>query len=78
LAVAELRRFTQHFGVAALFDTEAPAFRDGGLRYLSLDDDQAFDRLLADQKLLRLPLVRAGAQLSVGVDEQAWRRWATE
>ncbi len=42
-----------------------------------MDEDQAFERLMADQKLIRLPLVRAGAELSVGVDEKAWRRWTT-
>jgi len=42
-----------------------------------MDDDQAFDRLLANPKLIRLPLIRAGADLSVGIDEDAWRRWVS-
>lgn len=75
MAVAELRRFTQRFGAAALIDRESPRCREAGLAYLSMDDDEAFDRLLADQQLLRLPLARQGAQLSVGVDEDAWGTW---
>ena len=42
-----------------------------------MDDDQAFEKLLADPKLIRLPLIRAGADLSVGIDEAAWRRWVS-
>jgi arsenate reductase-like glutaredoxin family protein len=75
MAVAELRRFTQRFGANALFDSESVAYKDAGLGYLSMDEDQAFERLLADPKLIRLPLIRAGVDLSVGIDEAAWRRW---
>lgn len=75
MAIAELRRFTQRFGTNALFDTESVAYKDAGLSYLSMSEDQAFDRLLANPKLIRLPLVRAGADLSVGIDEAEWRRW---
>jgi arsenate reductase len=75
LAVAELRRFTQRFGSNALFDTESVAYMDAGLSYLSMSEDEAFDRLLANPKLIRLPLIRAGADLSVGTDEAEWRRW---
>jgi len=75
IAVAELRRFTQRFGANAMFDADSAAFRDAGLGYLSMDEDQAFERLIANPKLMRLPLIRAGADLSVGLDEAAWRRW---
>ncbi len=40
--------------------------------YLRLDDDQLMERLLADQRLLLLPLVRSGDVLSVGLDEAGW------
>ncbi len=75
LAVGELRRFAQRFGANALFDTESARYRELGLAYLSMDDDGAFERLIADQRLLRLPLIRGGDKLSVGVDEAAWRDW---
>jgi len=38
-----------------------------------LDDAELADRLLADQRLLRLPLVRAGSKVAVGRDEAGWR-----
>jgi arsenate reductase-like glutaredoxin family protein len=58
-----------------LFDAESKQYRDDGLGYLSMDEEAAFERLLADDRLLLLPLVRAGTQVSVGVDEAVWRRW---
>lgn len=75
MAAAELRRFSQRFGSSALIDTASRAYRDAGLVYLRVGDDELVERLLANQLLLRLPLVRAGNRLSVGFDESAWRAW---
>ena len=74
-APAELRRFSDRFGAAALVDREGRRYRDLGMAYMRLDDREIFDRLLEDPSLLRLPLVRYGQRLAVGVDEQAWRSW---
>lgn len=75
IAPAELRRFAQRFGASALVDTKSHTYRDSGMAYLSLDDDQILERLRADQRLLRLPLVRFGDVLSVGVATDDWRDW---
>jgi arsenate reductase-like glutaredoxin family protein len=75
MASAELRRFTDRFGAAALLDTAARAYRDAGLGYLTMSDEAAFEKLLRDQRLIRLPLVRAGDRLSVGSSETEWRAW---
>jgi len=37
------------------------------------NDDEVFDRLLADQRLIKLPLVRSGSATAAGVDEKAWK-----
>lgn len=74
-APTELRRFAQRLGARALLDPESRAFRDQGLGYLSMDDGEVLERLLADPRLLRLPLVRAGERFSAGPDEAAWRAW---
>jgi arsenate reductase (glutaredoxin) len=73
-----LRRFSQRFGALKLLDTESSAYSAGGLAYLRMSDAEAFERLLAEPRLLRLPLVRAGSQLSVGLDEESWTRWLQE
>lgn len=74
-APTELRRFAQRLGSRALLDTEAKAFREQGLGYLAMDDGEVLERLLADPRLLRLPLVRAGDRFSVGPAADTWKAW---
>jgi arsenate reductase-like glutaredoxin family protein len=75
MAPTELKRFTDRFGATNLFDTQSRLYRDAGLGYLSMSAHGAYERLLREQRLLRLPLVRAGNRLSVGPSESAWREW---
>lgn len=77
IAPAELRRFTERLGAAALLDTAAKAYRDGGLAYLRLDDAGIIERLMAEPRLLRLPLVRYGNDVTAGRDEATWKAWVT-
>jgi arsenate reductase-like glutaredoxin family protein len=58
-----------------LLDEESRAYRDAGLGYLRMTDDEIVERLLRDPRLLRLPLVRHGAEVAIGRDEATWRRW---
>jgi arsenate reductase-like glutaredoxin family protein len=76
IAPAELRRFVQRLGAAALLDTESRSYRDQGLRYLSTDEAGIVARLLADVRLLKLPLARHGPEVTAGRDETTWARWA--
>jgi arsenate reductase len=73
IAPGELRRFVDRFGARALADADGPSWRAAGMGYLRMDDAELVDRLLSDQRLLRLPLVRSGAVLCVGRDEAAWK-----
>lgn len=75
MAPTELRRFSDRFGAANLFDTAGRAYQDAGLAYLSMSDDAAYEKLLRHQRLIRMPLVRAGSRLSVGLSEDEWRGW---
>jgi arsenate reductase len=77
IAPAELRRFVERLGARALIDETSRAFRDAGLAYLRMDDDDIVARLLVDQSLLRLPLVRSGTEVSAGRAEATWRTWLT-
>jgi len=74
VAAGELRRFVERLGARALADTEGRAWRDAGLGYVRMDDAELVERLLTDQRLLRLPLVRVGAGVAAGRDEGAWKR----
>ena len=75
IAPAELQRFTQRLGAAALLDTTARSYRDAGLAHLSLDEAGIVARVRADPSLLRLPLARHGSEVAVGLDESSWARW---
>jgi arsenate reductase-like glutaredoxin family protein len=77
LAPAELRRFTERLGAAALLDTSGKAYRDGGLGYMRLDDAGIVERLLVNPGLLRLPLIRYGNDVTAGRDEATWKAWVT-
>ncbi len=75
ISPGELRRFIDRLGPRAVLDADGRAARDAGLRYLSLTDADLVERLLHDERLLRLPLVRFGTGLSAGRDEAAWKAW---
>jgi arsenate reductase-like glutaredoxin family protein len=76
MAPAEIRRFIGKFGLAALVDTESSAWVDAGLKYMKLSDAELLARVEQEPKLLRLPLVRCGNQVSAGLDETAWKAMA--
>ncbi|MHB8672597.1 MAG: arsenate reductase family protein [Candidatus Limnocylindrales bacterium] len=75
IAPAELRRFVDRLGAMACADTDGRAWRDAGLGYLRMTDDELATRLLADVRLLRLPLVRHGVEVTVGRAEPTWKAW---
>jgi arsenate reductase-like glutaredoxin family protein len=75
IAPGELRRFVQRLGAGALLDTGGRAYRDGGLAYLAMDESGIVERLLADRRLLRLPLVRYGEAVSAGPADATWKAW---
>ncbi len=75
IAAGELQRFTQRLGAAALLDPTSRSYRDDGLGYLTLDEAGIVRRLLADPRLLRLPLARHGSAVTVGLDEPSWTGW---
>jgi arsenate reductase-like glutaredoxin family protein len=74
MAPTELRRFADRLGAEALIDREGRRFRELGLAWLQMDDQDLQRRLLEDQGLLRLPLVRRGDAFAAGVDEAGWKR----
>jgi len=78
IAPAELRRFVDRLGAREVADTDGKAWRDAGLGYLRMDDAELGERLLADVRLLRLPLVRSGNDVSAGRAEATWKAWTTK
>jgi arsenate reductase len=75
IAPGELKRFSQQFGAAALLDPTSRPYRDQGLQHLTLDQAGMIARLLADTRLLRLPLARHANAVTVGPAEDEWTTW---
>lgn len=75
LAPGELRRFVERLGARACADEEGKAWHAAGLGYLRMDDAEVAERLLADARLLRLPLVRNGKDCTAGPAAAAWTSW---
>ena len=73
MAMGEIRRFIERFGLTGLLDTEGKAYVDAGLKYLRMTDTELLGRIEREPKLLRLPLVRSGDKISVGQDEAGWK-----
>jgi arsenate reductase len=77
IAAGELRRFVQRLGAPAMLDIESRVYREAGLGYLTMDESGIVERLLADSRLLRLPLVRYGEAVSAGPADATWKEWLT-
>jgi arsenate reductase-like glutaredoxin family protein len=77
-AVGELKRFAHKHGARALLDEDSRAYRQANLGYLTMGDQEVLERVAADPGLLRLPLVRFGSQLTIGVEEATWKAWQSE
>lgn len=72
MAPGEIRRFIERFGLEALLEAESKTYADAGLKYLKVSGAELLSKIEREPRLLRLPLVRCGNLLSVGLDEKAW------
>ena len=74
-SLGELQRFAQKFGVGRLIDSDSLAFLDLGLRHARMSDESWLAKLADEPLLLKVPLVRNGVHLTVGLDETTWKAW---
>lgn len=73
----ELRRFIQKFGLQRIIDRDSRRFQDLGLKHANYSETK-WTALLADEPLLlKMPLVRRGNALTVGLAESDWKSWVT-
>lgn len=75
MSAGELKRFLDRFGVDALVDRHSKRYAELGLAAASPSPERWKERLAAEPLLLRQPLARFGTQLTLGLDEAAWRSW---
>lgn len=74
-SIGELQRFAQKFQAEALIDRESKRFLELGLQYTVLSPERWLQKLSEEPMLLKLPLVRNGKELTIGVEEKIWRGW---
>jgi arsenate reductase len=73
----ELRRFFDRFGEERLIDRTAKRFRSLALQTAFYGDDRWLEIACEEPLILRMPLVRNGNELTVGLDEDTWKEWVT-
>lgn len=71
----ELRRFVERFGPEALIDRDSKRFAELGLRQAIYSADRWIQKLAEEPLILRMPLVRSGSRLSIGLAESQWKEW---
>jgi arsenate reductase len=74
-AAGELQRFVQKFGLSSLIDKESRRYLDLGLVHARYSDQRLLGLLLEEPLLLKMPLVRNGKLLTVGLAEADWKGW---
>jgi Spx/MgsR family transcriptional regulator len=72
----ELQRFLAKFGIDALVDRESKRFHALGLKQAHYGEARWLELLEAEPLLLRTPLARRGNELTIGANDETWRRWA--
>ena len=71
----ELQRFFQKFGEEKVINRDSKRFRALGYQTAYYSDERWLAIACEEPLILNMPLVRAGKELSVGVDEAAWKSW---
>ncbi|MBT4914916.1 MAG: arsenate reductase [Gemmatimonadales bacterium] len=71
----ELTRFFQKFGEEKLIDRDAKRFHALGFQAAYYGNERWLEIALDEPLILKIPLVRCGKNLSVGLDEAAWKEW---
>lgn len=74
-STGELRRFFDRFGEERLIDRESKRFRALGLQTAYYGDERWMEIATEEPLVLRMPLVRCGKELTVGLAEDVWREW---
>ena len=74
-SLSELRRFVQKFGLDRLIDQDSKRYEELGLRHARLSDERWMEKLVDEPMLLRMPLVRNGNALTIGLAESDWKGW---
>lgn len=78
IALGELERFVQRFGLDKVLDRQSKRFDELGLKHSTVSAGRWLDRMIDEPLLMRLPLVRRLGQpsaMTIGIAESVWKLW---
>lgn len=58
-----------------LLDTESKTYQKKGFAYMEFDP---VEEILEDNSLIKTPIVRNGALVTIGYDPDTWKKWLAE
>jgi len=71
----EIKRFAQKFGVGALIDRDSLCYHQLGLGSARMSDESWVGKLAEEPGLLKIPMIRNGNLLTIGLAEEDWKGW---
>lgn len=77
-SLGELNRFVQKFGISTLVDDTSARYTELGLKHARLSAERWIELLCSEPHVLRMPLVRNGNRLTVGLAETDWKEWLVQ
>jgi Spx/MgsR family transcriptional regulator len=72
LSEGKLDEFVHKVGLDVLINRRGTTWRNLGLKDKNLDEDQLFDQLLANQTMIKRPVLELDDAVLVGFDEDAF------
>jgi Spx/MgsR family transcriptional regulator len=72
LSEGKLDEFVHKVGLDVLINRRGTTWRNLGLKDKNLDEDQLFDQLLANQIMIKRPVLELDDAVLVGFDEDAF------
>jgi arsenate reductase (glutaredoxin) len=75
ISPGELEKTSRSVPVEELIDENSASYKKRGFTYMEYDP---LEEILADNGLLRTPIVRNGDQATAGSDTDAWTEWIRE
>lgn len=75
LSKGELTKITAKIGQDNIIDTASKEYKDKGFAWMDYDP---VEEVLANNKLLKTPIVRNGNDVTAGFEQKTWMQWIKE
>jgi arsenate reductase-like glutaredoxin family protein len=75
LAKGELDNISRKIPLENLIDREGKQYKKRNMQYMKFDVEE---ELLKDPLLLRTPIIRNGAEVTIGHQPDTWKKWIEE